>query len=372
MPGPVLSERDLAVLRSFARRIDPSDAGAHNNLGVLYYQKNLIDEAIAEFVRALELDPKMQVAQANLEIAYRNTGHYDRRITDLRERVRRQPEDREVRWELARAYAALGRHPEAIEEFQSLLRWYPNDVPAMLQLGLAEKAIGNLDAASEWLNRACEHDPDSAVARFYCGEVFYNRGLNEQALNSLREAIARNPEYAEAHYLLAFVFGDMGEHEAARDATKRAIALNPTLARAQANLALERVADESGTQAASREATGQNGAAAVDAGLPIRPSVQIVQGGALAHYNLGLALRQKGYHQEALREYRLALQAGEDRRLNLQAMAEVHLLLHELGAGLELYDELVREFPDSPKHWNERGVCLHQSGRREEAIASYE
>ena len=39
MPGPVLSERDLAVLRSFARRIDPSDAGAHNNLGVLYYKR---------------------------------------------------------------------------------------------------------------------------------------------------------------------------------------------------------------------------------------------------------------------------------------------------------------------------------------------
>ncbi len=34
-------ERDLAVLRSFARRIDPSDAGAHNNLGVLYFRRGL-------------------------------------------------------------------------------------------------------------------------------------------------------------------------------------------------------------------------------------------------------------------------------------------------------------------------------------------
>ena len=46
MPAPVLSERDLAVLRSFAGRIDPSDAGAHNNLGVLYHQKGLVEEAI--------------------------------------------------------------------------------------------------------------------------------------------------------------------------------------------------------------------------------------------------------------------------------------------------------------------------------------
>jgi FOG: TPR repeat len=184
MPGPVLSERDLAVLRSFARRIDPSDAGAHNNLGVLYYQKGLIEDAIAEFVRALELDPRMQVAQSNLDIAYRDSGHYDRRITDLQDRVRRHPEDRDARWELGRAHAALGRHAEAIAEFQALIAWRATDVPAMLQLGLAEKARGNLDAATEWLGRACAQDPASAVARFYHGEVLYNRGLNEPALEA--------------------------------------------------------------------------------------------------------------------------------------------------------------------------------------------
>ncbi len=361
MPGPVLSERDLAVLRSFARRIDPSDAGAHNNLGVLYYQKGLVEEAIAAFVRALELDPRMQVAQTNLDIAYRESGHYDRRIMDLRERVRRQPEDRDTRWELGRSYAALGRHAEAIAEFQALLAWYPNDVPAMLQLGLAEKARGNLDLASDWLARACELDADSAVARFYYGEVLYNRGLNEPALAALRDAIARNPDYAEAHYLLAFVCGDLGQHEAAREATKRAIALNPTLARAQANLALERFDAGTGTKGVP--------------GMPEpveRSAPQPVEGAPLAHFNLGLALRQKGYHDEALKEYRLAIDAGEDRRLNLQAMAEVHLLRRELGAALELYEGLIRDVADSPKVWNERGVCLHQAGQRTEAVASYE
>src|SRR3972149_8639374 len=91
MAAPVLSERDLAVLRSFARRIDPSDAGAHNNLGVLYYQKGLVDDAMGAFTRALELDPKMQVAQRNLDIAYRQTGYYDRRGAELRGRLRGRP-----------------------------------------------------------------------------------------------------------------------------------------------------------------------------------------------------------------------------------------------------------------------------------------
>ena len=186
------------------------------------------------------------------------------------------------------------------------------------------------------------------------GEVLYNRGLNAPALAALTEAIARNPEYAEAHYLLAFVHGDMGQHEAARESTRQAIKLNPTLARAQANLALERLGDGQARRAERAE------------------SVQVVEGVALAHYNLGLALRQKGYLTEALAEYRLALDAGEDPRLSLQALAEVHLLQRDLAAALELYDRLVREYADSPKLWNERGVCLHQAGRRAEAIASYE
>jgi tetratricopeptide (TPR) repeat protein len=100
--------------------------------------------------------------------------------------------------------------------------------------------------------------------------------------------------------------------------------------------------------------------------------VQVVEGGTLVHYNLGLALRQKGYLKEAIAEYQQALEAGEDARLSLQALAEVHLLQRDLPAALALYDRLVAEYPDSPKLWNERGVCLHQAGRRTEAVSSYE
>src|SRR3954471_23188677 len=115
MSATLTSERDRDVLRSFARRIDPSDAGAHNNLGVLYFNKGLYEEAVSSFMKALELDGKMQVAQRNLEIAYFNTGYYDRRIAELRERLRLHPEERDARWELGRTYALLGQQQEAAE-----------------------------------------------------------------------------------------------------------------------------------------------------------------------------------------------------------------------------------------------------------------
>src|SRR5207248_1013457 len=229
------SHRDRDVLRSFAQRIDPSDAGAHNNLGVLYYNKGLYEEAVGAFMRALELDQKMQVAQRNLEIAYFNTGYYDKRIPELRERLRQHPEN---------------------------------------------------------------HD---------------------------------------ALYLMGFVLGDMGRHEEARDVTKRAIKLNPTLSRAQANLSLEQGRPQRYEEAvaAREERRGRE--------------MQVATEGRLARYNLGLAFRQKGYFVEALREYRLALEQGEDKDLVLQAMAEVHLLRKDPKAALELYEQLLTSQSSSPK-----------------------
>jgi tetratricopeptide (TPR) repeat protein len=310
-------------------------------------------------MRALELDQKMQVAQRNLEIAYFNTGYYDKRIPELRERLRQQPSDREARWELGRTYALLGQQPQAVEEFTALLQYHPNDVGALLQLAMAEKQAGDIGRAQEWLQRALALDKDSSILHFYLGEVLYNRGLNDEALTALKRAMELNPENHDAMYLMGFVLGDMGRHEEARDVTKRAIKLNPTLSRAQANLSLEQGRPQRYEEAvaAREERRGRE--------------MQVATDGRLARYNLGLAFRQKGYFVEALREYRLALEQGEEKDLVLQAMAEVHILRKDPKAALELYEQLLASQPNSPKLWNERGVTLHQDGRFEEAEASY-
>ncbi len=51
---------EIEILRSFARRIDVADPGAQNNLGVFYFRRGLVDEAIAAFSRALALDERMR------------------------------------------------------------------------------------------------------------------------------------------------------------------------------------------------------------------------------------------------------------------------------------------------------------------------
>jgi len=40
----MISQEELKILKNFASRIPPDDAGAHNNLAIVYYNKGLYDE----------------------------------------------------------------------------------------------------------------------------------------------------------------------------------------------------------------------------------------------------------------------------------------------------------------------------------------
>src|SRR5205814_8966012 len=85
-----------------------------------------------------------------------------------------------------------------------------------------------------------------------------------------------------------------------------------------------------------------------------------------------VGLGRGGYVVEALRGYRLAVEAGEDEQPVQEGMAEIYLLQRETQAGLDLYTKLLEREPGNPKFWNERGVVLQQAGRRDEARQAYE
>ena len=69
--GILAAQRNLwdeAIFRwKRAIEIDPDSSSAHNNLAVAYEQKGLWEEAKKEYETALELDPKNEYIQANFE-----------------------------------------------------------------------------------------------------------------------------------------------------------------------------------------------------------------------------------------------------------------------------------------------------------------
>ena len=119
--------------------------------------------------------------------------------------------------------------------------------------------------------------------------------------------------------------------------------LNPTLTRAQANLSLEapRAAIRTPNSASSLESPND--------------------------VALGLAYRQKGYHDEALRSYERAAAMPGGEAAALEGMLELHLIRRDAAAAAEAGAKLVAAFPLTPKILNDYGAALQMLGRHDEA-----
>jgi Flp pilus assembly protein TadD len=145
----------------------------------------------------------------------------------------------------------------------------------------------------------------------------------------LRQAIQIQPDYAEAHYTLGTVLKQMNQLPDAADALREAIRLDPDFAGAHTTLAavLRQLGDTAGAAAESkagaemvnRKNNLQAATFATNSGRRLlsagdlegaisqfRNAIRVMPGYALAHYELGAALNQKGLKNEAGGEYRKA------------------------------------------------------------------
>ena len=271
MPAPVLSERDLAVLRSFAGRIDPSDAGAHNNLGVLYYQKGLVEEAIAEFVKALELDPRD--AGGPGQPGDRLPGERPLRSPDHRAARAGPAPARGPRGPLGagpRLTPRSGAASEAIAEFEALLAWHParraRDAPARPGREGAWRARLGERLAGARLRRGPAQRRRPVLRRR--GATTTGDSTTPRSARCARRSrtIPTTPKRTTCSPSSTATWASTRRRGSPPSAPSRSI---PTLAKAQANLALERFSDGGRPEEAPR-----GGAARSPAPSPGAPSAR--------------------------------------------------------------------------------------------------
>jgi tetratricopeptide (TPR) repeat protein len=341
------SSRDVDLLRAMADRIDQQDPGAFNNLGVLYYSKGMFADAVEAFLRALTIDSRMRTAARNLEVAAMRPGACDARLAAIDAHLADHADDISARRERARLLRLIGRHADATQQLDALIAEDPDDRASLFERGLVEQRAGDLRRAQRWFERAVNVPTPDPIARLHLAEVLYQRGQNEQALTALDAVLATDETIADAHLLRGFVLGDMGRHDAAVAAARQAAALNPSLQALQPHLSID-AGPETDLHSASAQPDG-----------------------ALARYGLGLAFRQRGYFDEARREFERAILQGEDATLSRHALAELDLIGGRYAAARAAYEELLRSHPTTTRYWNEHGVAVHQAGDVTRAAESY-
>ncbi|MGI9104867.1 MAG: tetratricopeptide repeat protein [Pyrinomonadaceae bacterium] len=160
-----------------AATLNPADASAHYNLGLIHQQRNEFDEAKKRFNRAVEIDADEVDAHFQLGRISRMQNDPAGAIKHFEQVVARDPQhaQHEIWREIGATYLAAGQHADAHDALERFLERRQSDPEALYLMGRALSGMGRTREAADTM-RACIEAVKTAPAYKYRTE---KRWLNE-------------------------------------------------------------------------------------------------------------------------------------------------------------------------------------------------
>jgi tetratricopeptide (TPR) repeat protein len=156
--------RGAAEMFRQALELDPGNARARNNLGLVLARLNDRRGAEAELKRAIALDPKLPQAYNTLGICYSEEGHLPEAEGAFQQAIRANPQYAEAKNNLGTLYAKLGKNAEAVTLFEEAIEDSAQYPQPYLNWGLVLASQGDFSNAKAMLEKALRLAPNLAEA----------------------------------------------------------------------------------------------------------------------------------------------------------------------------------------------------------------
>jgi protein O-mannosyl-transferase len=261
---------------------------AHNNLGMVLFEKGQLDEAIRHYRRTLEMQPDFWDADYNLGTALLGKGQVDEAIFYCDKAVRMQPNDPDAHVAFANALLQKKRTDDAIAHYQ----------------------------------KAVAIRPDYFFARYGLGHALLEKGKLDAAIEHSRAALLIQPNNADCHTVLAIALDEKGQWAEAIQHYEKALEISPQSISALNNLAW--------LLAAGSNASLRNGARAIQ----FAQQADQLSGGTnvLVLRTLAAAYAEAGQFGKAIETAHAAMQLGQSQRDDsLATELQQEIALYELG-----------------------------------------
>ncbi len=238
-----------------------------------YFKEGNLDEAIAEYKKALDIKPRDDIlnklgqvhqqkrAAAKLEnaspkidtfestkaldkmpdlpgtdkttqsasiekllkkgAAFYDEGEIEKAIDTFKKILEIDPEEPEANYNLGNAYADMERFDDAIAMYKNAVEYDPEFVDAYLNLGMLYLDMDLIDEAISLCKHAVKTNPDDAFLCFHLGEAYALNLQYKEAIAEYNKAMTINPMDPETQYRLAESYYEIGQFDLALEhATK--------------------------------------------------------------------------------------------------------------------------------------------------------
>jgi tetratricopeptide (TPR) repeat protein len=159
-----------------AVEFDAKNADAWYYLGRAYYTKSRLIEAQKAFQKVLVLDPHDARAENNLGLIFESDAQPEAAIDAYRKAIEWQqqsPHPSEQPYvNLGNVLMGQDRSKEAVQPLEKAVALAANDAFCHLKLGAAYVRTGQLEGAQRELERAVELEPGDAAAHYQLGKLY--------------------------------------------------------------------------------------------------------------------------------------------------------------------------------------------------------
>jgi tetratricopeptide (TPR) repeat protein len=254
---------------------------------------------------------------------------------------------------LAASHRARGEAAEALAILEPLAQAHPNWVSTHYELGLAYGVAGRSQDAATALRRAVELKPQMGDAWRALGDHLTALGDTagaDAAYAQHIKAATRDPRLLEPAAALVEGRIPVAEH-LLRQHLKRF----PTDV-----VAIRMLAEVAARLGRYRDAET----------LLVR-CLELAPGFSTARHGYALVLQRQDRFADALREVERLLQADPNDTGGRNLKAALLGRLGDVQQSVEIYRQVLDEFPTHPKVWHSYGHALRTAGRQDESIAAY-
>ncbi len=197
-------ETKLSMWKDVVKK-SPGKARVHNNLGFVYNELGLVNEAIKEYRTALMLDRDYAIGHNNLGSIYYSQGLLEEAAQEFISAIRLKPYYAEAYNNLGNIYYSRGLIKEAVREYGTAIRLKPYYAEAYNNLGSSYMMLGETDKGIEHYRAALRLRPDLPYTHYSLALAYKQKGLLNEAVKEFQAALALKPDFADAQNNLSIM-----------------------------------------------------------------------------------------------------------------------------------------------------------------------
>jgi len=184
--------------------IDSTKASYHEALGEVYYHQVRVEEARAQFRKALVADPNAHGSRLKLAEIELLLGNVQNTFDMVNEALRRDKYLAQGYYIKGITYAQIGDTTLAISSLQTVVEQDPKNYDGYMQLALIHERLGD-PLAEDYYNTAIRLQPNSLEAHYGKAMYYQHNGQDSLALLVYDELKLLDPNFATAWYNAGFV-----------------------------------------------------------------------------------------------------------------------------------------------------------------------